>query len=106
LQIVDEIVTLEDVTRIARDVGAALTYFNTISVWKTNDYVHAMIERDGNAVRPILLGDVLPIKGLPRRTFFNRAWSRIGDKSRLFTLLERRRRRQIRKALGSSKNKD
>jgi hypothetical protein len=52
LQIVDKIVTLEDLVKLANDVGGTLTYFNTISVWETNDYIHAMIEKDVSRLGP------------------------------------------------------
>ena len=45
LQVVDETVTIEDVTRLASDVGATVTRFEMQSIWHTNDYVHAVLER-------------------------------------------------------------
>jgi SAM-dependent methyltransferase len=45
LQIIDETVTLEDLMRIAKDVGGMLAYFDLVSIYHTNDYIHAVIER-------------------------------------------------------------
>jgi SAM-dependent methyltransferase len=64
LQVVDEVVTLEDLIEVAKAVGGTLTYWNTISVWNTNDYVHATIERKAAEIGPIEPADQLPIKGL------------------------------------------
>jgi len=73
LQIVDEIVTLEDLHVVARSVGGVLTYFNMISVWETDDYIHAAIQRGAERVRSIQPPDLIPLKGWPRRTLWMRA---------------------------------
>src|SRR5262249_19285730 len=74
LQPVDESVTIDDLCRLARDVSGDLTYFSVISVWMTNDYVDAVVERRGSQIRNIEIEDMLPIKAWPRRTF----WHRVG----------------------------
>jgi SAM-dependent methyltransferase len=45
LQIVDETVHLEDLAALARDVSGILVYLKYVSIWKENDYVHAVIRR-------------------------------------------------------------
>jgi len=62
LQVVDETVTLDDIMRMADDVDAAMTYFGYVSVFRTNDYVHAVLERGCDDVRPIIATDRLRIK--------------------------------------------
>lgn len=99
LQIVDEIVTLEDLCLVAADVGGALTYFRMVSAWETNDYIHAMVERGVEQVKPIGDSDMLPIKGRRRPSLFNRGWNSLGSRLRLFELLQSLRRRRIEKKL-------
>ena len=102
LQIVDEVVTLQDLVKLASDTGGLLSYFKMISVWEKNDYIHAMAERGTERIGPILVNDILPIKGLPRRSFFNRARNRLGNDLLIYKLLEFLRRRRVRKALQGS----
>ncbi|MCO6491090.1 MAG: methyltransferase domain-containing protein [Phaeodactylibacter sp.] len=45
LQPVDEDVTLEDMQALALALGGQLTVFHYRSIWNTNDYFHAQIER-------------------------------------------------------------
>jgi SAM-dependent methyltransferase len=74
LQIVDETVTVEDLLELTRDVGAALTYFNMISVWDTNDYIHAIVQRGTQPIRAIRDEDKTTVRGWPRRRLTQRAW--------------------------------
>jgi SAM-dependent methyltransferase len=53
LQIIDEVVTVQDLMNLARDVGGELTYLNLISVWEANDYIHAAITRGSSSVAPL-----------------------------------------------------
>ncbi len=62
LQVVDETVTLDDLTRMADEVDATMTYFACVSVFRTNDYVHAILERGCEDVRPIGATDRIKIK--------------------------------------------
>ena len=64
LQIVDEIVTLDDLQAFAQDVGGELSYFNMIHVWRANDYIHAVIERAA-AAAPLVSADRTPLKRAP-----------------------------------------
>ena len=45
LQIIDETVGLEDICRLADDIGAVLTLYEWMSIWRTNDYVHVILTR-------------------------------------------------------------
>jgi len=67
LQVVDEIVTIEDLLKIGKDVDGVLTYFRMISVWNTNDYIHAIVERGADTISEIGQDDKLPIKGWPHQ---------------------------------------
>lgn len=65
-QIVDEIVSLSDLAQLAKDTDALLTYFAVISVWHSNDYVQAIVERNAHQGRTLKPLDQVPIKaGLP-----------------------------------------
>lgn len=46
LQIIDEVVTLDDVREFARVIGGEVVHFSYVSVWRTNDYLHFVIQRD------------------------------------------------------------
>jgi 2-polyprenyl-3-methyl-5-hydroxy-6-metoxy-1,4-benzoquinol methylase len=52
LQIVDEVVQLEDLAALAKDVAGQLVFFSYVSIWHTNDYLHAVIRR-GPSYRPL-----------------------------------------------------
>ncbi|MDH5234587.1 MAG: class I SAM-dependent methyltransferase [Gemmatimonadota bacterium] len=65
LQVVDEIVTLDDVQALAKDVGGEVSYFNMVHVWRANDYIHAVIERGAAAEAPLARADRTPLKRAP-----------------------------------------
>ncbi|MBN1268847.1 MAG: class I SAM-dependent methyltransferase [Kiritimatiellae bacterium] len=67
LQPVDEDVTLDDLQTFAGAVGGSLTFYRTISVWRTNDYFHALIERGVEPVHRVTDMDKYALKGWPRR---------------------------------------
>lgn len=46
LQIVDEDVTVEDAIKLSHDISATLMCFEYVSVWRTNDYLHIVIQRN------------------------------------------------------------
>jgi colanic acid/amylovoran biosynthesis glycosyltransferase len=46
LQPIDEDVTKEDVSVLARDIQAEVVDFHDVSIWQTNDYVHLALKRD------------------------------------------------------------
>ncbi len=106
LQIVDEVVTLEDLSKAAADVGAVLTYFNMVSVWETNDYIHAVVERDAAQVKPIRAADMLSIKGWPRQSLVVRGWKSMGHRLHLFRFLQSWKRRRIQKRLADGTSPD
>ena len=45
LQVVDETIQLNDVIRLANDLGGEVVLFHYVSIWHTNDYVHAAVTR-------------------------------------------------------------
>jgi SAM-dependent methyltransferase len=99
LQVVDETVTLEDLMALARDVHGAVTYFNSISVWHTNDYLHAIVERGAEEERPIEAADRIPLKGLARPGRWQLAWKRLRDGSGLTRVVRSLRRRRVEQRL-------
>jgi SAM-dependent methyltransferase len=99
LQIVDEVVTLEDLNRVAQDVGGVLTYFNMVSIWETNDYIHAVVERTAETVRPIGESDKVPIKGWMQRSLWQRGRDSLSVRLGIHKLHQDWRRRRIHKRL-------
>ena len=45
LQIIDETITLKDILRLADDIDACVTRYEMISVWRQNQYFHAVLQR-------------------------------------------------------------
>lgn len=102
LQIVDEIVTLEDLAGLAASVHATLTYFNMISVYDTNDYIHSVIERHAESIRKITKNDMVPLKGWPKRNLIRRGLSFVNGRAHLNVLLEKWRKMNIHKRLAQN----
>ncbi len=73
LQIVDEPVTLADLMQMAADVQGVVTFFAMVSIWRTDDYIYAVVEREGEPSRPLARADKLPVKGHPHRHALARA---------------------------------
>lgn len=46
LQIIDETVTFQDVAQLASDVHCTVVEYQHVSIWNTNDYVHAVLQRN------------------------------------------------------------
>lgn len=46
VQPIDEDVSRDDLERLAQDIGGTLAHYETVSVWRADDYVHAVITRD------------------------------------------------------------
>ncbi|MGH8247327.1 MAG: class I SAM-dependent methyltransferase, partial [Gammaproteobacteria bacterium] len=65
LQIVDEPVTLSDLTGMAGDVHAVVSYYAQVSIWRTNDYAYAVVERGSAMCRPVASADRIALKGFP-----------------------------------------
>jgi len=99
LQIIDETITLQDLVRLAEDVRGTLTYFNMISVWDTNDYIHAVVEREADHVRVLSETDQMPIKGWPHRSLWARGRDFLYTKTGVGGLQERWRRAHIHRRL-------
>jgi SAM-dependent methyltransferase len=62
LQLVDEVVTLSDLVALAEDLRGHLSYYRMISVFRYNDYIHAVVDLEENEVRPITSWDDVEIK--------------------------------------------
>ncbi|MEW4527078.1 class I SAM-dependent methyltransferase [Maioricimonas sp. JC845] len=45
LQVVDEIVTYDDICRLANDLNADVMHFELVSIWHSNDYMHTVLQR-------------------------------------------------------------
>ena len=77
LQVVDEDVTLDDLRRLADDVGGVLAYYCSVHVWKTHDYVHAVVERGADETRPLRPEDRVPIHVAAPRPLARRVADRL-----------------------------
>jgi SAM-dependent methyltransferase len=99
LQLIDEIVTLEDLVEFATDIQGVVTYFNVISVWERNDYIHAVIQRCGDQTGPIGRVDSVPLRGWPHRGLYIRGREFVLYRLRLFKLGELLRHRKVRRRL-------
>lgn len=95
LQLVDEIVTLQDLVDVAKDIRGQLTYFRMISLGNTNDYIHAVIERGTEKMGPLRKADKLPIKGWSRGYYVHRGCRYLLRKLGLQRLRQWRRRRRV-----------
>jgi SAM-dependent methyltransferase len=102
LQIVDEVVTLEDLSQVAQSVGAVLSYFNMVSIWETNDYIHAVVERGAEPIRPLDESDKIPIKGWAPRTLWVRGRDFLGNRLGLYRVHQQWRRRQVSRKIAQS----
>jgi len=103
LQPIDEIVTLEDLVELATEIHGVITYFNVISVWERNDYIHAIIQRGGDQTGPIGFVESVPLRGWPHRGIYVRALEFVLYRLRVFKLQELFRvlkaRRRLRREL-------
>ena len=98
LQIIDEDVTMEDVQSFAKDIGGFVGLYRAMSIWNSNDYFHAIIERK-SGLYPIDNSNFVAIKGNPPKSLWLRFWVAFRDGSKLRTLLRFMRRRRIEKKL-------
>lgn len=46
LQPVDEDVTVDELSKLSQDIGGQVVYFNHATVWHSNDYIHAVVQRN------------------------------------------------------------
>lgn len=99
LQIVDETVTLEDLLAFAKDMSGCLSYFNMISVWHRNDYIHAVIEREVGKMGEAMERENLPVKNVRKERAFAKAWGRFLRTSHLNNLVFWVRYRRILRAI-------
>jgi len=99
LQIIDEVVSLEDLRELARSVKGTLTYFNMISVWQTNDYVHAVVERGADRPGEITQFNMVPIKGCSKRNLWIRGRDFLRYRLRIGVIEEAWKRRRLMKRL-------
>ena len=65
LQVVDESITLKDIVQLADDIGACVTRYEMIPMWRRNQYFHAVLQRSPSC-EPIPptpeVGDSLPAR--------------------------------------------
>lgn len=99
LQVVDETVTLADLMSLARDIRASVTYFNSISVWRTNDYIHAVLERGTEREKPLGFGDQIPLKGISKLSVLRRFWQALSHRTGLSEVKRRWRLRRLQNRL-------
>jgi SAM-dependent methyltransferase len=76
LQVVDETVTLEDYLRLAEETDGLLTYYSVISVFRSGDYVHVVIERGMEKTEPLDDTQKIAIKGWESDSLLARVWKR------------------------------
>jgi len=62
-QVIDEVVSLADLELLSGETAGRLTYFAIISVWQSNDYVHAIVERGADRSGPLRTIDLTSVKG-------------------------------------------
>jgi trans-aconitate methyltransferase len=83
LQPVDEDLSLEEVLRFAEDLSAEVMHFQYVSIWKTNDYFHALITRKPRyQVREAAVGPTALMPLATRRAIARRALTVLGDVGR------------------------
>lgn len=99
LQVVDETIELVDLMGFADDVSGVLSYFNIISVWSTNDYIHAVIERNIGQIHRLKNENSLPIKGLQKSGILSRGGSCFLRKIKLTKLAQWFRHIRVMRAL-------
>ncbi len=97
LQVVDEVVSLQDLQVLADDIQGHLSYYNIVNVFRSGDYVHAVVAAGPEAEYRLCDTD---------RTALRRAnRPRRGPRYRVARLRRRWRRwrntRHVRKALGA-----
>ena len=91
LQIVDEDVTLEDVQALARDLGGFVSLFRVVSIWRANDYFHAIVDRRPGTYDKSTRHAV-SIRAHPTRSALAQAWERTYEATKLKSVVHRVRR--------------
>jgi SAM-dependent methyltransferase len=94
-QVIDEVVSLADLVHLAEQTGARLTYFANISIWQSNDYVHAIVERDAESSRPLGAVDWVPVKAGPPLAGSRRCARSAQKKLGLASVARWRRQRRV-----------
>ncbi len=97
LQIIDENVTFADIQEIAEVIGGGISLYRLVSIWYSNDYFHAIIERD-LGYHPLDSPNLVEIKGNPPATFGDRLYGKFCTK-RIQDMIHERRYRKIQKKL-------
>ena len=98
LQVIDEIVSMEDLQLLARDIDGHLVYYCLVNVFKKGDYVHAIISAGAEVERKLSPFDQINIRRGNRRPGGLKHW--VGGLSR--RLARRRNARRVRSKLGAS----
>ncbi len=105
LQIIDEIVTLNDLGQLAADVNGTITYYALVSAFRTNDYIHTILERRCDYVAPITQADRLAVKR--KRGLLATAWRfAVGPGGLLYWPYRRLRMLGVRRLIRQSESPD
>ena len=91
LQIVDEDVNLGDVSQLAIDVKGFVSLFRTVSIWHSNDYFHAIVDRRGGT-SALSAGDHVFIKAHAPQGWLRGAMNAALTRTRLRAVAHRLRR--------------
>jgi trans-aconitate methyltransferase len=94
-QVIDEVVSLSDLMQLAEEIGGSLTYFASISVWQSNDYVHAIVERRADRSLALTEVDRLPVKAGPPLTPSAKLSMALRRKIGLASLARWRKRKRV-----------
>jgi len=52
LQIIDQVIELRDLVRVARSAGLSLRHYSLETVWKPNQYIHCVLQTDSSLSSP------------------------------------------------------
>lgn len=66
LQIIDETVTLEDLSAFCSMADVSISYYELVDVWRTNQYIHLFAEREQHYGDKRTVGQSRPLRWLTR----------------------------------------
>lgn len=102
LQIVDEDILLDDLVCAAKDIEGVLVYFQMVSVWRQNDYIYAVIEKDAGKANDITSEHQMPYKGYGmnlKRNIFMKVFHSVIRKLKITAIYRKIIKRRIIKRL-------